>query len=123
MEFHFRPGASLHLQRFTVSHQVDQLVWSGTVAGLFVNGTDVTSWCCPLRASCPVTRRFSAAVKVCFFAGVTLRICHPRSVLSPSTFGGAGAHLSALQGIETKLTASICCCFSTRRLLANSSQE
>jgi hypothetical protein len=34
-------------------------------------------------------------------------LCHPRSALSPSTYGGAGAHLSALQGFEMKLTASI----------------
>ena len=67
-----------------------------------MNGTDLKSWCCP------VTRRFSAAVKVQdIFAGVRLRICLPRSVLSPSTYGGAGAHLSALQGFEMKLTASI----------------
>ena len=50
----------------------------------------------------------TAAVKVRpIFAGVTLRNCHPRSVFSPNTYGGAGAHLSALQGFEMKLTASI----------------
>ena len=77
MEFHFRPGASLHLQRFTVSHQVDQLVWSGTVAGLFVDGTDVKSW---VLSGDSQSHRLSVAVKVQhMFAGVTLalRICHP----------------------------------------------
>ena len=39
--FTFGPG---HRCTFNASqpHQVDQLVWSGTVAGLFVNGTNVT---------------------------------------------------------------------------------
>ena len=48
MEFHFRSGASLYRQRFTASHQVDQLVWPGTLAGLFVNGKDMSSCCCPV---------------------------------------------------------------------------
>ena len=77
--FTFGPG---HRSTFndSQSHQVDQLVQcavAGSVAGLFVNGTDLKSWCCP------VTRRFSAAVKVQhIFAGVTLRICYIHVVCS-----------------------------------------
>ena len=51
--FTFGPGRRCTFNALQ-SHQVDQLVRSGTVAGLFVNGTDLKSWCCP------VTRRFSA---------------------------------------------------------------
>ena len=105
MEFHFRAGASLHLdlQRFTVSsggpvstvgHRSRSIRERNRFEIMVLSGA--------------VTRRFSAAVKMQhIFAGVTLRICHPRSVFSPSTYGGAGAHLSALQGFEMKITASI----------------
>ena len=78
MEFHFRSGASLHLQRFTVSSGGPASMVGHPLAGLFVNGTDVTSWCCPV-----VTCRLSIAVKVQrTFAGVTPRIFYPRSVLT-----------------------------------------
>ena len=94
MEFHFRSGASLHLQRFTVASRVDQLVWSGILAGLFVNGTDVTSWCCPVTRRLSGLRSGEGAAYFC--PRVTECICYPRSVFRLSTYDGAGAHLSAL---------------------------